>query len=158
MMVYEDTLVTAELPEDAATNGHVIVRPRRAVVRLSELPEEESAHLFLVASYAAAILFQGVQAEGTNIIINEDEERLTAHVVARRSDDGLDFRWEPLKLDEAAMKDVAERLHDKAFALGAQGKEAPKEPTAPEEKPEPSALDEAEAEENYLIQQLIRLP
>jgi histidine triad (HIT) family protein len=163
--LYEDRMARTSLAADAATHGHVLVQPQRQVARLSDLSPEESGHLFLVASYAAAILFQGLQAEGTNIIINEEEERLTAHVVARRSDDGLSFAWQPTKAGEASLEEVAERIRDKAFAVDKRGKvekpaEEPKR--GPEERPpelkKDDAVSQAEEEENYLIKQLIRIP
>jgi diadenosine tetraphosphate (Ap4A) HIT family hydrolase len=163
--LYEDRIVRASLADDAATHGHILVQPQRPIARLSDLSPEESGHLFLVASYAAAILFQGLRAEGTNIIINEEEERLTAHVVARRSDDGLSFTWQPAKLDQAAMDEAAERIKDQAFPVGKRGKaeqpteEPKKEPDEP--PPEPTkddTISQAEKEENYLVKQLIRIP
>ncbi len=161
-LLYEDKVVRALLAVNGAANGHVLVQPQRPTRRLSELTPEESDHLFLVASYAAAILFQGLKAEGTNIIINEEEERLTAHVVARSSSDGLSFTWEPRKLDEAVMVDAQERIKDAAFPIGkgAQGnnerKRGPDPP--PDTTPLVEGVTEAEATENYLIKQLIRIP
>ena len=162
-MLYEDALVRVTLAPDAATHGHLLIQPQRPTTRLSDLTPEESSHFFLVASYGAAILFQGLQAEGTNIIVNEEEERLTAHVIARRADDGLNFAWKPGKLDEATMDEAAERISDKTFAINKHGAEKPGEkPEAPTERaPEPTKDDpvsRAEEEENYLIKQLIRIP
>ncbi|MBR9693424.1 HIT family protein [Candidatus Woesearchaeota archaeon] len=152
MTLYEDALVIATLAENAAVKGHVIVQPKKPVKYLRELSEEDCAHLFTVASYTAAILFQGLQAEGTNIICNEDEEQLTIHVVARRKDDGLNFQWEPKELDEGTMNDTFERVKDKSFYVGKKKPEPVKE-----EKPK-GPVEEAEDEENYLIQQLLRIP
>ncbi len=195
-LVYEDRIVKASLPADGAANGHVLVQPQREVKRLSDLSAEESAHLFLVASYSAAILFQGLQAEGTNLIVDESEKP-EVHVVARRTGDGLSFAWPPKKLEQGVMAEAAEKIKDKTFYIGkvsskadktakeaGAGKEkAPKETRGEGEKPpktgasdgkndrrnddrpskdgsEPSkeAVAAAEEEENYLIQQLIRIP
>ncbi len=152
MTLYEDRLVTAELAPEAAAKGHILVRPRREARHLSELSEEESAHLFTVASYAAAILFQGLQAEGTNILCTEEEAQLTLHVIARRQGDGLDFQWEPGEVEEAAMADARERIREKAYAPAA-------EPAA-ESAAAPAAerLHDEEEQENQLIKQLLRVP
>ncbi len=185
--LYQDRLVEALLAPEPAVKGHVLVRPLREAKRLSDLSAEESGHLFLVASYAAAILFQGIHAEGTNIIVEEGRQ-VTAHVLARSSDDGLSFAWQPQKLDEAAMKDAQERIRDKTFLIGKRQKPSEKEEGGP--KPAPSKdeakeapgkpseerprakgpddgkpkdgdgdpLKDAEERENYLIKQLIRIP
>lgn len=154
-LLYEDQVARVFLVEDAAADGHVVIQPQRDVRTLAELTEEQSAHLFLVASYTAAILFQGLQAEGTNIISNEEEERLTLHVLARRTDDGLDFSWQPRRLEPSEMADAQERIRDKAFIVG--------KGSAPKEEPVPGLaakeeLQDAEEKENYLIRQLIKVP
>lgn len=176
MLVYEDAVVRAELAEDAAVRGHVLVRPQRAAKRLCELSADESGHLFLVASYSAAILFQGLQAQGTNLVVNEDEERLTLHVLARAENDGLNFAWKPQQLPEGVMDEAAERIRDKMPAKSAlqrpqEGSSASERPAqaesaAPETKPAEQApapkqkgpIEAAEERENYLIKQLIRIP
>lgn len=143
MKVYEDRIVTARLPPGAA-HGHVLIEPR-GKEQLQELSEEESAHVFVVASYAAAILFQGLQAAGTNIIVNE--RPLQLHVIARAEDDGLDFTWKPKELDEGSMSDAEEKIKDRAFYVGKAAPEVPvTESSAPEEQPE----------ENYLLKHLLK--
>jgi diadenosine tetraphosphate (Ap4A) HIT family hydrolase len=164
-MIYEDQIVTAELVQDAATHGHVVIRTRHGA-RLSDLPPEESAHLFLVINYTAAILFQGLKAAGTNIIVQESEQpngTLEAHVIARTQEDGLSFTWQPQSLTEEAMKDAEERIKEKTFFLGRPATE--KRGKAPESAPTGPPPDEKGTEEapesdgeNYLIKQLIRLP
>lgn len=154
-IMYEDRIVTASLAEDAATHGHIVVQPKKEVRRLTELSETESAHLFQVASYAAAILFQGLQAEGTNIICNEEEERLTVHIIARKNDDGLDFQWTPQQLNESIMKESLDRIKEKTLPPGAEKQE--EKPTAEKEHVK-QIIKDAEEKENYLIKQLIRIP
>lgn len=151
MTLYEDRIAKATLAENAATQGHIIIQPQRDVKKLAELKEDECAHLFVIASYTAAILFQGLQAEGTNIIVNEGDERLTVHVIARRNGDGLDFQWPPKEIDEGTMNDVFERVKDKAFYVGKQQAESDASPTE-EAPPKPEDPDK----ENYLIKHLIK--
>jgi len=170
MTLYEDRLVIAELATEAAARGHVIVRLKTKARHLGDLSGEESAHLFTVASYTAAILFQGLQAEGTNIICNEDEEQLTVHVIARRNGDGLGFQWEPMALDEGVMGESMERIKDQAYTAAMKRtpeKEASEQPApspeqpkgAPVRAPEKDArMREAEESENQLIKQLLRVP
>ncbi len=158
MSLYEDALVVVELHPKPAVKGQVIVRPKRHVTHLSELSPEESAHLFTVASYTAAILFQGLQAEGTNIICNEDEEQLTLHVIARRQDDNLDFSWKSREANESEMNDALERLRE---AIDLPEESAPAERETKQERGTrevPEKLRQAEEEENELIKQLIRIP
>jgi len=191
-LVYEDRIVKASLPADGAANGHVIVQPQREVKRLSDLPAADSAHLFLVASYSAAILFQGLQAEGTNIIV-EEGDKLAVHVVARKTGDGLSFVWPPKKLEQGVMAEAAEKIKDKTFYIGkvsskadkaakesgaekgttktsdeneskppkdgdAKGEKKDDKPKDDGSRPSKEAVADAEEEENYLIQQLIRIP
>lgn len=159
--IYEDAYVIARLAENAAVKGHIIIQPRRQARHLGELPPEESAHLFLVANYTAAILFQGLKAEGTNIICNEEEEQLTVHVLARRSDDGLSFQWQPQQIDEATMNEALERIRDALDKPPETPSETPDKRDSREKHDNEDPAEEvasAEAEENYLIKQLIRVP
>ncbi len=148
MIIYEDRIVSVDLVDDAATKGHLAVRPQKAVTQLAELSAEESAHLFQVASYTAALLFQGLKAEGTNLILTEDGKQLALHVLARSADDGLSFQWEPRRVPEAELADVYERIKEHTFRLGKAKEEAPAQ--------KEEAQEEAADEENYLVKHLIK--
>jgi len=148
-MIYEDRLVTVDFAPNAAATGHILVTPRKKVQALAELSPEESAHLFLVASYTAAILFQGIQAEGTNIITQEGKQ-LIVHVIARKQDDGIDFQWTPLNIDEGSMGDAEEKIKDKAFYVGKS------QVTETGESPDEQPPNNPEDGENYLIKHLIK--
>lgn len=150
MIVYEDALVQLRLASAAAAKGHLMLVPKKKTVHLSDLDEEESAHFFLVASYAAAIIFQGLKAEGTNIIVEEQD--LVAHIIGRKSDDGLNFQWKPGESDEGTLNDMQEAIKDKAFMIGKTAAEEQREPMTENE------LQDEEERENYLIKQLIRIP
>lgn len=152
MIVYEDRIVQVDLVENAAAHGHLAIRAQKEVTMLEQLSEEESAHLFQVASYTAAILFQGLQAQGTNIILNESDERLTVHVIARKEEDGLTFLWQPKQGDEASLNDAFEKIKDKAFYVG---KAQPAQESAEEGATSEDASERSD-EENYLIKHLIK--
>jgi len=172
MTLYEDAFVVVELASEPAAHGHVIVRPVKPAKHLAELSAEESAHLFTVASYTAAILFQGLQAEGTNIICNEDEEQLAVHIIARTSTDGLSFQWEPLTLDQGMMTEAMERIKNQAYTIAVKSASEQQKPSS--DKPAPSSeqpkgapvhasekearVRKAEESENQLIKQLLRIP
>lgn len=177
--LYEDKIGVALLAEKAVAKGHVIIRPKRAVNHLSDLSKDESSHLFLIASYTAAILFQGLKAEGTNILCCE-EDGLSLHVLPRRSNDGLSFQWNPKKIDEDVMNDSLERITDKTFYIGKSGTKdndrnvdesdvtsGSKNRNKEQERLEQDQMVEdysdkrikdEEERENYLIKQLIRVP
>lgn len=148
-MLYEDQLVKVTLAENAAAHGHIIAQMQQN--HLADLDEEQAAHLFLVASYCAAIMFQGLKAEGTNIVL--EESPIKVHIIARKNNDNLNFQWEPKQAEPAALDDAQERISDK---IGAPIEEQqPSESIAQEPVTE---MSDEEEKENYLIKQLIRQP
>ena len=95
LTLYEDPLVTIRLSEKPVSIGHIEIVPKRKATTINDLSEQEIEHLFFGASYSASILFEKLGAHGTNIILNENNEQLTIHVIARKEGDGLDFSWTP---------------------------------------------------------------
>lgn len=70
--VYEDARCVAFMDLFPIRSGHVLVVPRRHAVHLHELPEDERAHLFLVATRVLeAQRASGVRWEGGNVLVND---------------------------------------------------------------------------------------
>lgn len=174
-IVYEDKLVIAYIPEKPMVPGHIRIQPRKKARLLSDLNPEEVEHLFYTASYSATILFEGLQAHGTNIILTEKSEKeedpqLCIDVISRIQEDGLNFQWQPLKLEPLEMDKIADQLKDKADYFkdalvnnrdffASKGSSSSKTIT-----PKSSAVIKEEEDEegnkktNYLLKSLHRIP
>lgn len=158
--IYEDQLVYVVLLEKGAALGHVRVFPKEHYETLEDTPDNVVSHLFFVASFSASSVFEGLGAQGTNIIIcngkNADQKypHVYVDVVPRKEDDDLTFQWVPKELNEDEIKSSQEQISDKTFYIG-------KEEAAPETKGEKKVLQPAKKEtkkvkseeEDYMIKQ-----
>ena len=113
--------------------------------------------MFYVASYAATAIFEGLGAEGTNIIISngKDSSQRYPHIVLdvlpRKTNDGLDFKWEPKKITPEDMDTIKDKIKDKADVINYK-EDKPKAES--DEKSSASILNE----DNYIVRHLRRIP
>ncbi|MBD3259830.1 HIT domain-containing protein [Candidatus Woesearchaeota archaeon] len=156
-VIYEDDIAIAVLGRAAV--GHVKVYPKKHVVKLEELDDKEAEHLFIVASYAATMVFEALGGQGgTNILVKNmpEEQHVTIDVVPRTAGDDFNFQWEPKEIDEKDMKDAGDRIKDKCDFIGHDKKSEKKEGEAPK------ALNDKNKkeldEDSYLVKHLKRIP
>lgn len=112
-------------------------------------------HLYSLANLASTVLYEGLGAQGTNILLNEGDSHLAVDIIARAPDDGLNFQWVPKQIAPNEMSDVQAAIKDKIL-MGA----APK-PEAPpiDIKGAPQELQQERPQNtNYLLKHLRRLP
>lgn len=159
MIIYEDNLITAELPETGTLRGHITVRPKEEAKSVDELDAETVEHLAFAASYAATVLFETLGAQGTNIILNEEPVRYD--IVARSADDTWSHQWSPQQLDQPTMEDASSKIQKYTPIPGQENIPEPKKPESAKEirkEVMEDGLKKQEEEENYLIRQLHRVP
>ncbi len=155
MKVYEDALCYVELAKKPVTEGHLQVYPKKEVKSLEEMDDELVQHLFFVASYCATGLFEGLKAQGTNIIINngknagQKEDNICVDVIARFEKDELPILWEPKQGDQAKLEETFKQVKGEAFYVN----KSPDKKQNKEEKP-PEKIDG----DNYMIEHLNKLP
>lgn len=156
--VYEDNLVVVAAPEKAAAKGHLVVIPKKQVKSVEDLSEDELEHIFYVSSYSATMIFELLQAQGTNIISNEFGEEFYIEIIARTQDDNLDFQWKPKQVPTPEMDSVMSSISGKIM-IGAESesKKDIKKEKKPAEKISESD-DKDEDKKNYLLKQLNRVP
>lgn len=128
MALYEDEKVKVVLAKKSATPGHLEIYSKQEEKYIEKLSEEDSAHLFYTASCAASLVFEGLKAQGTNIILksgNSDdnpEGKLVVHVLPRKEGDGLDLLWKP-KPAGYDLDSVQSRIKDKTWKINYPKKE-----------------------------------
>tara|TARA_Y100000034_G_C6885167_1_gene406318 strand:+ start:347 stop:820 length:474 start_codon:yes stop_codon:yes gene_type:complete len=151
-IVYEDALCFIALAENPTTEGHLQVFPQKDIKELEQLDDETNEHMFFAASYAATALFEGLKAQGTNIIIsnviNSKHDRIYIDVLARNQDDGIDVLWKPKQLQEEEMNSVLSSIKDQTFYIGK--KEEKKNLT-------PKEVKKVEGD-NYMLRHLNKVP
>ena len=167
-LLYEDSSMQMHLSSNPVAKGHIEVRPVAKANTLQELSDDDISHLFFGASYAATALFELVGAQGTNIILNESDDQLCVHVIARKEGDGLNFLWQPQKGNPQELSGVSKSIKDKIDYVvwardnpkdAAKAKQGPSTSTGPTQTIA-QEVDEETGEEkvNYLLRHLRRVP
>ncbi len=160
-LLYEDKDVFAVLSPEPATFGHIIVAPKKHYQIIEQIPDYEFGYLFNIANKLSTAVFEGIGAQGTNIIIQngveagQDIPHVAIHIIPRRENDGLNFEWAPKQLTEEQMSTVELQLKEGAKDIGGFQKEEKAEPIKLDKKPQKLELSD---QENYLIKQLRRIP
>jgi histidine triad (HIT) family protein len=160
-IIYEDAVCFAYLPSEGATIGHIHIVPKEAIETLEDCSEELAVQLFYVASYAATSVYEGLGAQGTNIVCNNNagSGRLLLEVLPRSENDGLDMKWEPKAQPD--LDETASAIRDKADVIAAGGSTTSSplsSPAVPITQGVGVQEMKATDEENYMIKHLYRRP
>jgi diadenosine tetraphosphate (Ap4A) HIT family hydrolase len=157
-LLYEDENLVAIVPEKPITKGHIQVIAKKHHKNAQEIDDKKLEHLFYAASFSATALFENLGAQGTNLLTNtgsmlKEEGHFHIDVIARKSEDNLNFLWKPKKLAEEELKQVQAKIKDKCDMIGVEKKEKevvdldkrPEKLESAEEKPS-EEKEEAEKE------------
>ena len=155
--IYEDDLCFAILHESPATQGHVLVIPKKHVAILEELDDNVVEHLYIISNKISTAIFDTLGAHGTNIIINngtaagQELPHVVINVLPRKENDKINLEWQPRQVSDAELKTTQSMIKtysDNIFS----GKD-----TLPDIKIKQEVKIDKE-EENYLIKGLKRIP
>lgn len=123
-VLYEDEKVVITLPANALVSGHIQIFSKTEERFMEKLSPDDAVYLFHAASFAATAVFEGLKAQGTNIIIksgpSEDNPSglLSAHVLPRRTNDELDgLLWKP-KQPKYKLDTVQKRINEHTWRVG----------------------------------------
>ncbi len=156
-MIIENPLFTQDVPEKGATRGHIIFG-------LASRTPEDIALVGFCANITASLLFERLQAQGTNIIMDLGKDSSSIHVLARSENDGLNLLWQPKPIDPSQLNDIQERIRNKTFFIGKESKSSPKEPESAKSVPANAPVHDihksgtTDEHEDYLVKQLHRIP
>ncbi len=120
-IIYEDEFATIVFGLNPAALGHLKVFPKPKVAVIEDLPAKHVAHIFTLATRCASLLFDGLQAQGTNIILNEGknanqtDDNICIDVIARAEGDGLKFNWEFKQGNYELVKQTASEISSKVI-------------------------------------------
>ena len=129
--LYEDSNFLAFLDINPASKGHTIVFPKEHYQVLAQIPEKLIEKLFNIANKMSSIIFETVQAEGTNIFVangqaaGQNSPHAIIHIIPRFRDDNLGLIWEPKKGDDNELNELQSIIKNKASSIEIK-KEKPK--------------------------------
>jgi histidine triad (HIT) family protein len=114
--VYEDPHAIAFMDINPATDGHVLVVPRRHVKDVWEIGLEEAAHVMEAAVRVAAMIKTALEPEGMNIlhatgaVAFQTVFHFHLHLVPRTRGDSIKLPWIPRPGDRSRIAEVAARI------------------------------------------------
>jgi len=151
LTLFEDDRVVVLLPPEAAVPGHVIVAPKEHAEIVEKVPDDTVKHMMVIAAKLSVVLFQALQAQGTNIIwmngpsAGQRRSHAVLHVLPRKENDNLPLAWTPKQISDDEMGTIELKL-----------KEAAKNVGIPEEQPKPKPKVIEEPEEETTVSERVR--
>jgi len=159
--IFEDDKVLAILSQSPASFGHVLVMPKSHHHIIEQVPDFLLSHLMMVSSKLMVCLFEGLNAEGTNLIISngiaagQTEPHFMLSLVPRRENDGINLQWHPKQASPEELSTVELELSEFTRKIGEFEKEKPKPIVMDEEK----TSDDMESDDNSVrVRHLTRIP
>ncbi|GEM_PF-2900245 len=174
-VLFEDEKVVAALPTRPVVPGHAVVFPKQHFQIVEQAPDEIVSRLFEVANKLSMAMFEGLRAQGTNLIVmdglgaGQKAPHVAVDVVPRTNGDGLNLTWPSRKLSDEQMGLVEIQIKDAVLELSVSAASVPAADEAAAEKDNeaevPETGDYAEGmpkkprrRVDPLLRQLRRLP
>lgn len=105
--IYEDDILIAFLDSNPVAIGHIVIVPKEHHVIMEQVPDEIVAKMFTFANKISGILFEVLQVQGTNTLINnginQEVPHFSINIIPRKEKDGVSFEWKPQKVSEDRM-------------------------------------------------------
>jgi diadenosine tetraphosphate (Ap4A) HIT family hydrolase len=111
--VYRDAVCYAVINDDPITLGHVRIFPHSGAHTLEDMKAKDVTHLYKVASICASMLFEGMKAQGTNIMCHNGADEASSvyiDVIARFQEDNLGLLWQPKQGNPEEIATVAKQI------------------------------------------------
>lgn len=155
--VYESESALAVLAHKPVVPGHAIIFPKMHKTIIEQLSSNQFANFFVEVVHLAMLIFEVLNAEGTNIIIQNGEAagqeipHVCAHIIPRFSNDGVNLMWQPKQLNEEQMDTIHKMMLEAVKSLEKKEGEAA-------EKAEQAPPNEEPEEKEFLLSKLRRIP
>ena len=127
--IYEDDKCLAILDINPSNPGHILLLPKEHYSIMPQVPEDEIAHLFMVAKTLSNAALRGLGVQGTNIIVQngvaagQKAQHFMVHIIPRKEEDGLNFDIPQKKIPEEELESIRKKMASK---LGEVKEHAPK--------------------------------
>lgn len=114
--VFENDLVFAFLDINPLADGHTLIVPKRTVARPEDLTADEARELGRQIPLLARRILAATGAHDYNVLANvgsaagQEVPHVHFHIIPRRPEDGLGYRWRPQKAEPARLGVLAERI------------------------------------------------
>jgi len=130
--IYEDDKIICVLDIFPASKGHLLVIPKEHLIFSTQMNSELSSHVFNFSNQVAALIYEAMGAEGTNILVSngavagQKVGHVVVHIIPRYKDDKVNISWESKQINEEELKDTLGKISSKFGAVkGAEEATAP---------------------------------
>ena len=95
--IYEDEQVIAILDINPANPGHTLLITKEHYSIMPQIPDDEVAHVFMVAKSLSNSMLRGIDAQGTNVIVangiaaGQRAQHFMVHIIPRKENDNVNF-------------------------------------------------------------------
>jgi histidine triad (HIT) family protein len=148
--IYEDDICVGILDINPANPGHILLMPKEHYQIMPMIPEDEMAHLSMVAKALSHAMLKALKVEGTDIFIangiaaGQRAQHFMLHVIPRKEGDKLPLDIPQTEITpqelSALKKTIQERINDifkiKTTSIEVKPKEAEEKEETKEEKVE----------------------
>ena len=137
---YEDEKVVALFDINPANPGHILLLTKEHYSIMPQVPDDEVAHVFMVAKALSNSMLRSIDAQGTNIIAangiaaGQRAQHFMVHIIPRKENDGINFVLPQKAMEEREIESVGNKL---IAALGGMSAKEEEKPVIPFKLQEP---------------------
>ncbi|MBW3018724.1 HIT family protein [Candidatus Woesearchaeota archaeon] len=119
-MLFEDDDVFVMLSDEPWSVGHIIAVPKKHYPILEQVPDAVMGKLFDLANKASMCVFEGLGAQGTNVLVNngipagQKVNHVVVNVIPRFENDGLDLSWTPKQASDEELNALEAKFAQEA--------------------------------------------
>lgn len=154
-MLFEDEKLFAMFSPEPSVPGHVIVLPKAHSPILETVPDFVVSDMFKVANKIGIAVFEGLGAQGTNILVQngpsagQKHNHTMVHILPRFENDNVPIGWNPKPASEEELSSLEGKIKDETKNVG----------LFEQEKAKPIEIPKAEeVKEDYRLKALRRIP
>lgn len=155
-MLFEDEKVFAMMSPEPAAAGHVLVMPKAHAPIFEAVPDFVAGDLFKVANKIGVAVFEGLGAQGTNVLVQngppagQRHNHAMLHVIPRFENDSVQLGWQTKPASEEELVSLESKIKDETKNVGLFERE----------KPKPVEMEKLKevAKEDYRMKQFRRIP
>ena len=160
--IYQDDQIVVQLNQSSKVLGEILIS-HKSGKSYGELNESELSYISIFTKIFSSVLFETLQAHGTNVFWSTKEKSL--HIVPRFQEDKLNFEWKPTQHSEEFLEQIKSKL---LSIMGATLSNTSQEQSNNQEKKvkassEDKSIDEKEdiSKKNkakYILEELRKIP
>ena len=140
--IYEDEKVTAVLDINPANPGHILLLTKEHYSIMPQIPDDDVAHIFIVAKSLSNSMLRGIDAHGTNLIVangiaaGQRAQHFIVHIIPRKENDGVNFVLPQKTIEQNEIEHIGNKIKAALSGVPEKEEKEPIMPILPKKQPE----------------------